>query len=115
MQQPEVAHQMQFTDGGEEGEDDLDEHLEIKDEQTETALNDFFPGSAPPRERERETRHESANSSLMADRRTLEGSRESEQVQIVHDVEEGQQTLEGEEATGQFTRTIRKAKEDEAA
>lgn len=106
IQQPDVSHQTEFSF-------DDDDLVQVKDESTETSLNDFFAGSAPSRERERETRQAHPESSLLADRTELPKTNSSEQVQIVHDVAEDQKTLNGDEATGQFTRTIIEARESE--
>lgn len=116
---PTPAIQSEFTSSGESEDEGGNEKIVApKDTGREATLGQYFgKDSTPARERERETQPAQPKGSpdLTVDDRPEDmngGTIGSTQEQITHDVAEDQQTLEGEDASGQFTRTIRKAQLD---
>lgn len=107
---PEISHQTEFDFTEEPDHDDL---IKTKDEPTKTGLGDFFEEAQPEERRTGGPRREHPESSLLEDRTELPSSSDSEQATVVHDVADGQKSLSGEEATGSFTRTVRKCASSE--
>jgi len=106
---PDITHQTEFSFGNDS--DDEDEIVTTKDEPTETDLGDFFGSDiGGAREWERESRVAQPESSIFADRTPLDTEQNTEQNTIVHEVADDQKTLEGEDASGTFTRIIEEAR-----